>query len=274
MPNIAQFNSNLFNSWARLWWAGQITDDLIFNGLWLQNQFIITSKIDFWNMPKTNLLTYTNPKSDWWGVLDRFFKDRTITIEGVILWIDADDLETRIDAIKKVLSVKTWYLQMKIKGTYRRILATLTNQDIFDRNHSDITRAPFKLTFKAMQPFRSEKEWVAKTFYWITTDINEDITNDGSEYSEPIINILIRDASNVSQLVNTIWNNSLTINTTLNQWDIFEINCIDKVVSLNWNSIDFSWRFPTFESWVNIYSMDSNWIFEYDIAILFPKNYL
>lgn len=274
MPNIAQFNSNLFNSWGRLWGAGQITDDLIFNGLWLQNQFIITSKIDFWNMPKTNLLTFTNPKSDWWGVLDRFFKDRTITIEGVILWTDADDLETRIDAIKKVLSVKTWYLQMKIKGTYRRILATLTNQDIFDRKHSDITRAPFKLTFKAMQPFRSEKEWVAKTFYWITTDINEDITNDGSEYSEPIINILIRDALNVSQLVNTIWNNSLTINETLTQWDIFEINCIDKVVSLNWNSIDFSWRFPTFEIWVNIYSMDSNWTFEYDIAILFPKNYL
>jgi len=274
MPNIAQFNSNLFNSWWRLWGAGQITDDIIFDGFWLQNEFIITNKIDFRNMPKTDLLSYTNPKNDWWWVLDRFFKNRTIQIEWVILWTDPDDLETRIDSIKKALSVKTWYLSMKIKWKYRRILATLTNQDIFDRKHYDLTRAPFRFTFTAMQPFRSEKDWIARTFYSITTDINEDIINEGSQYSEPIINILVRSATSVSELINTIWSNSLTINETLSPWDIFEINCIDKVVSLNGNSIDFSWRFPVFESWANIYSMDSNWTFEYDIAILFPKNYL
>ena len=213
MPNIAQFNSNLFNSWGRLWGAGQITDDLIFNGLWLQNQFIITSKIDFWNMPKTNLLTYTNPKSDWWGVLDRFFKDRTITIEGVILWTDADDLETRIDAIKKVLSVKTWYLQMKIKWTYRRILATLTNQDIFDRKHSDITRAPFKLTFKAMQPFRREKDILSNSFKNISSNTTESLYNPWSVYSNPKFTITINSANNMNEL--SLW---IGDNTILLSW--------------------------------------------------------
>lgn len=361
MPNIAEFNNILFNGWSRLWGAWQITDDLIFNGLWLQNQYIITSKIDFWNMPKTNLLTYTNPKSDWWGVLDRFFKERTITIEGVILWTDATDLETRIDAIKKALAVKTWYLQMKIKGTYRRIIATLTNQDIFDRKHSDITRAPFKLTFKAMQPFRREKDWENYLFEDVNQEVNEDLYNSGSEYSEPIINMLVNSASGTNEIQVWIWSNiitfwwettyslqsveywgetctmtawpdntwsgvrpstqtpivislngwvpscvvawnqvvelaeswvewtwngstqwgvwivvvlSITKSGTFAPWDIIEINVEKKVVEVNGVSTDFNWKFPIVNSWWNTLNIKANWTYQFDVAVLFPKNYL
>lgn len=274
MPNLAQFNQKLLNGGARRIGAVWITDEIIFNDFWLQNQYFITSKTNFWNMPQTNLLTYSNPKNDWGGVLDRFYKNRVITMEWTIIASDADDLENKIDALKKALSVKTGYLQMKIWSKYRRILCTLTNQDIIDRSHYDITRGKYKLTFTALDPFRSEKEWTSILYSWINADINEDIINEGSEYSNPIINILVNSASGVSELKNKIGENELVVNQPLQAGDIFEINAITKTVSINGVSVDFSWRFPNFESGLNTYSMDCNGTFNFDIAVLFPKNYL
>lgn len=274
MPNLAQFNQNLLNSGAIRVGASWISDSIIFNDFWLQNDHFITNKINFRNMPSVDLLTYSNPKDDWWWVLDRFYKTRAITMEWTILWDSAEDLENRIDSLKKALSVKTWYLQMKVWNKYRRILCSLVNQDIIDRSHYDITRGKFRFTFNALDPFRSEKEWESKLFSWVNANINEDIINDWSQYSNPIINILVNSATSVSQLKNKIWTNELIINQSLNPWDIFEINSIAKTVSINWNSVDFSWRFPNFASWLNTYSMTCDGTFNFDIAILFPKNYL
>lgn len=58
-------------------------------------------------MPKINLLTYDNPKNDGGGVLDRFYKQRTINLAGSIIGKDSEDIENKIDALKKALSVKT-----------------------------------------------------------------------------------------------------------------------------------------------------------------------
>ena len=58
-------------------------------------------------MPKINLLTYDNPKNDGGGVLDRFYKQRTINLAGSIIGADSEDIENKIDALKKALSVKT-----------------------------------------------------------------------------------------------------------------------------------------------------------------------
>lgn len=274
MPNLAQFNQNLLNSGAKILWAGGISDEIIFNDFWLQNQFFITKKINFRNMPSIDLLKYSNPKNDGGGVLDRFYKERSIQIEWTILWTDAVDIESKIDAMKKALSIKTWYLQMKVAWKYRRILCSLTNSDIINRENYDINRGTYKLKFTALDPFRSEKERVSKLYSWVNADINEDIMNEWSEYSNPIINILVNSASSVTTLKNKIWNNELIVNQSLNPWDIFEINSIAKTVTINGNSIDFSWRFPQFQSWINTYSMDCDWTFDFDIAVLFPKNYL
>lgn len=274
MPNLAQFNQNLLNSGAPIRWSGWIADEIIFNDFWLQNQYFVTNKINFRNMPSIDLLTYSNPKNDGGGVLDRFYKERSITMEWTILWKDAEDIETKIDAMKKALSIKTWFLQMKIAWKYRRILCSLTNSDIINREHYDVNRWTYKLKFTALDPFRSEKEWTSKLFSWVNADINEDIMNEWSEYSNPIINILVNSASSVTTLKNKIGDNELIVTQSLTGGDIFEINSIAKTVTINWNSVDFSWRFPNFQSGINTYSMDCDWTFDFDIAILFPKNYL
>ena len=114
MANMWRFNQVLFNSWGqRNVWSAWL-DTIIFNWFWLQNEHFITDEVNFWNMPSIQILNYSNPKSDWWVLLDRFYKQRTITISWHILANDFQDTEDRIDSLKKALSVKEWYLDFRL----------------------------------------------------------------------------------------------------------------------------------------------------------------
>lgn len=274
MTNIANFNNVLFNGWRKTtawWWA----DDIVFNWFWLQNENYMITEMNVWNMPRINLLTYDNPKNDWWWVLDRFYKQRTISLSGWVKWSDSDDIEDKIDNLKKALSIKTWYLDWKVKWTtYRRILCSLTNSDIIDRQHYDIDHWKFKLTFTALEPFWVEKSWSTVVFQWVNDEINEDINNEWNLYSNPIFNILTNSATNVSQLKVKIWWNQIIIDQTINSADIIEINTITKEVLINNISTDFSWKFPKLESGINSLNIIANWTYNFDIAVLFAKNYL
>lgn len=273
MANQWKFNQILFNWWRKRQSASQL-DDLIFNWFWLQNENFITTKVNVWNMPNINLLTYTNPKSDWWWLLDRFYKDRTITIIGHIMWNSLEHTQQLIDSLKKALSTKQWYIDFKVWETYRRILCTLTNSDIINRESYDVNHATYSLTFRAEKPFRSEKKRESELFENVSDEINEWIYNEWSEYSNPIINIVVNSASWTDELNITIWENTITINQTLNEWDIIDINTDEKIVLLNTQSIDFSWKFPRLEAWWNIFTVDANWTFNFDVSVLYSKNYL
>jgi hypothetical protein len=63
-----------------------------------------------------------------------------------------------------------------------------------------VDKGKFKLTFTALDPFWSEKVWSSALFTSVNAEINEDINNEGSQYSNPIINILVNSASSVTQL--------------------------------------------------------------------------
>jgi len=274
MPNMWRFNNTLFNSWALWQWSGGLSDIVIFNGFWLLNETYVTTKLNVWNMPSINLLQVSNPKSDWGTLLDRFYKERTITVEWHILAENYEDMQQKIDNLKKALSSKQWYFEFKFWEKYRRILCTLTNSDIINRESYDIDHWEFSLTFRAEKPFRSEKTRWSKLFQWVNDDINWDINNEWSEYSYPIINILVNAASSTNQITITIWDNSIEINKSLSANDIIDINTEEKTVLVNGVSTDFTGKFPRLSSGLNIMNFEANWTFNFDISILFPKNYL
>lgn len=185
-----------------------------------------------------------------------------------------DHTQQLIDSLKKAISTKQWYLDFKVWETYRRILCTLTNSDIINRESYDVNHADYTLTFRAEKPFRSEKKRESELFENVSDEINEWIYNEWSEYSNPIINIVVNSASWTDEVNITIWENTITIAETLNEWDIIDINTDEKIVLLNTQSIDFSWKFPRLEAWWNIFTVDANWTFNFDVSVLYSKNYL
>ena len=169
MPNMWRFNNTLFNSWALWQWSGGLSDIVIFNGFWLLNETYVTTKLNVWNMPSINLLQVSNPKSDWGTLLDRFYKERTITVEWHILAENYEDMQQKIDNLKKALSSKQWYFEFKFWEKYRRILCTLTNSDIINRESYDIDHWEFS-HFQSWETFskwkNTMKQIVSMSEWW------------------------------------------------------------------------------------------------------------
>ena len=274
MANIAQFNSVLFNAWAAGKSIAGTKDLVIFNGFGLLNETYVTTRLNVWNMPSINLLQVSNPKSDWGILLDRFYKDRSITIEGHIRAENYEEMQRKIDALKKAIATKQGFLEFKFWDTYRRILCTLSNSDIISRESYDVDHGKFTLTFRAEKPFRSEKQRGSVLFQGVNDEINGDVFNAGSEYSEPIINILVNSASGANELSITIGKETIKIAKALNADDIIDINTEEKTVVINGQPTDFSGKFPRLQAGLNIMNLRSNGTYNFDVSVLFPKNFL
>lgn len=274
MANIAQFNSVLFNAWASGKSIAGTKDLVIFNGFWLLNETYVTTRLNVRNMPSINLLQVSNPKSDWGILLDRFYKDRSITIEGHIRAENYEEMQKKIDALKKAIATKQGFLEFKFWDTYRRILCTLANSDIISRESYDVDHGKFTLTFRAEKPFWSEKQRGSVLFQGVNDEINGDVFNAGSEYSEPIINILVNSASGANELSITIGKETIKIAKALNADDIIDINTEEKTVVINGKSTDFSGKFPRLQAGLNIMNLKANGTYNFDVSVLFPKNFL
>lgn len=266
MPNFWRFNQTLFNAWSSIQGA-RGKDSLIFNWFWLQNDYFITTKVNVWNMPNINLLTYTNPKSDWGGLLDRFYKQRNINVEGHIIGNSLEHTQELIDNLKTALSEKQGYLDFQMPDwVYRRILCTLTNADIINRESYDIEHASYKLTFRAEKPFWQEKTWETYLFPWITDDINESIVNPWSQYSNPIINIVFNSASSTNSVSVWVWDNNIiiewltesTLTSATYRWDALTLTQI-------WDN-SWQWIRPSTLEEV-IFTVTNSWV----VALL-PRN--
>ena len=49
----------------------------------------------------------------------------------------------------------------------------------------------------------------------------------------------------------------------INASDIIEVDCVNKKVLYNNSPMDFSWKFPKLEAGVNVFSLESNWTFNF-----------
>lgn len=274
MANIAQFNSVLFNAWASGKSIAGTKDLVIFNGFGLLNETYVTTRLNVRNMPSINLLQVSNPKSDWGILLDRFYKDRSITIEGHIRAENYEEMQKKIDALKKAIATKQGFLEFKFGESYRRILCTLANSDIISRESYDVDHGKFTLTFRAEKPFRSEKQRGSVLFQGVNDEINGDVFNEGSEYSEPIINVLVNSASGANELSIAVGKEAIKIAKNLNANDIIDINTEEKTVVINGQPTDFSGKFPRLQAGLNILNLKANGNYNLDVSVLFPKNFL
>ena len=207
-------------------------------------------------------------------MLDRFYKDRSITIEGHIRAENYEEMQKKIDALKKAIATKQGFLEFKFGESYRRILCTLANSDIISRESYDVDHGTFALTFRAEKPFRSEKQRGSVLVQGVNDEINGDVFNAGSEYSNPIINILVNSTSGTDQISVQIGKETIKIAKALRADDIIDINTEEKTVVINGKSTDFSGKFPRLQAGLNIMNLKANGVYNLDVSVLFPKNFL
>ena len=274
MTNTATFNTNTFNAWTPFA-TDSITDAIIFNWYWLCNSNIISSYKTDYNEANIDLNVGINPIIDWWIVLNKKYSDNVITVEWTVVADSAEDLLDIMDQMKLKLSETEWYLDIKQDDwNYRRIKATLVSNDIFDKKHYDITRTPFKLQFKSVEPFFYNRTAVADTLNNIATNVNIDLWYTGTAKTFPQLYFGFNVATGVTSVAITLWSYSITISETISAGDTLVVDCEEKTVELNWAVIDYDWVFFPLVNGANVVDIQLNWTFDYDFTYVYNKKRL
>jgi len=272
------YNENIYNlepynvEWA---WVQALTqDNITFNGLSLQNENFIISSTTFDNSHLIENDIFNRPLTDWVWELNFFFREKVVTMTWYIKSDNAENLNNEVDRIKKIILQNSKNLDIKVNWTIRRALATCINADsLFIREHYHITFLPIEIQFRASEFF---KETIRQniTLSWKTAWFIEELYNDWSAKSNPLITITFNSATSVTEIIFTNSDNNITINETILSWDIVQIDVEEKQVLINDAEVDYSWIFPRLNPWTNSYQIEIDWTKNFDFNLSYFNTYL
>lgn len=273
MYNQSAYNQNPYNQ-SELLSSELITDNIIFNWFGLQNDNICISTHNRDKFPDINLVTYSNPIIDWWAVLNRQYSRKLITFTGTIKSDSAEWLNNLIDLFKLKCSWIESNLDIKINDVYRRSKATVRTLDI-QREHYNINFVRFSISFETQDPFFYEISSETIT----ETDITQNSYNIWAVYepnwvSYPKIYMIFWVVDSTDEISIQLWDRIISINETVEDWDVLIFDWVTKSVKIWWVEIDYTGPFPEMKNWLNLFEFSINGTFTVDITLLYRKNYL
>ena len=150
-------------------------------------------------------------------------------------------------------------LDIKVNGNIRRAKASCVNLDsLFSREHYHITFIPFTIHFRIVSEFSKELARQTQSFNGLTAGITEEIVNRGTVRTSPVISMVFNSASGTNNITFAIADRIITVSETIASSDVLQIDCDNKVVTLNSVEIDFSGTFPILEVGTNSYTITKN----------------
>lgn len=265
-------NSNLINWQAINTWLAPteaLFEDIQIWALWLKNNnfnvFALSDNID------TELNKFPIPQNNGRGFLSYFKRWRNIGLSLTVKWATQNEFIANMDRLRAECFKPENTLYYK-KDKRRQIKVTCTS---FPKNyeHFNITFMKVDINFEALEPFWYEDTKQSTSIPTRTASYIEEITNQGTDVSQPII-YLVMESWSITATELEVWENTLIINNTLISWDVLIINSEDLTITLNWVLIDYDWTFPEMKKGANFFNFTFVWTFEIKTLILNKINYV
>lgn len=251
-----------------------LQSDIIFDGYSLQNINFITSRIDYDDLTTVELNKFNFPRADGGGVLSKYYRGRTIKLEGYIKADTQTDFLTLIDEVKKNTRATEGYLEITINGEVRQIKATVTDLS-YSRDHYNITMSPISITFTAQEAFFYSKTPQSLSLFWKTATFTEEMTHLWGAEAQPDVYFVFGAWTSVTAVSFTDpTGRILTVTTALADTDVIIIDSENKKVYKNSVETDYTWAFPIFSPWANNFTCTFTWTVLVDTTLVLPKNYL
>lgn len=271
--NSSQYNEQTYNR-SQAFLFSTVADDIIFNGLGLQNMNISTSFKNDDNLPNIDLSKFQNPVIDWGGVLKRRYTEKNITLKGFLKSENAEELNNLVDLFKLKTSVVEWFLDIKVNWFYRRTKATVISNNILTREHYNITVVPFEITFSTLEPFFYNRNNETVNESWVTWNISTEFVYFGTAPSQPRVYFVFGPTTWTNLMsFNLNWR-SLSVNQAVADGDVLLFDSVSKSVFFNGAEIDYTWAFPQINYGDNLFTFEFNWTPSLDITILYATNFL
>ena len=274
MFNFNLFNLALFNQIPEVATTTP-QDDIVYGGYSLKNARMTVSKIGYDIGHSVEAPTYSNPLTDLGGELSYRFRQKIVIVNGKMKAESGEALEMAIDDMKRAHGRPNKDLDIKVNGNIRRAKASCINLDsLFSREHYHIDWIPFTIQFRIVSEFAKELQRQNQSFNNLTTGITEEIINRGTVRTSPVISMTFNTATGTNNVSFGIADNIITVAETITTGDVLQIDCDNKVVTLNSLEIDFSGTFPILEVGTNSYTITKNGTVDYNFSISYFNNYL
>ncbi len=240
---------------------------ITFNSFSLQDSNFVTTNILYRHMPAKTIDTALLPRRDGFVVLNTYYTEKEITINGTLTRDTIANLKTSLDSMKESLNVDEANLDIDDGGTIIRWIASVSAINI-PEEHYHITQIPFEITFKC-HPYGKATSTTTDTKS-ITQASTSPYTNTfdptGSIGPLPVLKWLNNGAPTAAitaiTFANVTTGDSIVVTGLAMDasGDYLEIDCDNMTVKVSHDggaatTIDFTGVFPTFKATSNSYSV-------------------
>ena len=237
------------------------SDSFSFNDWSLNNWISIKLKEsnhdDVWTI---DFSTYKTPLQDWWWVLWKYYRTKTINLLLSLSAETEEELNDLIDEIKYRTSETEWNLRIAINGKVREWTATCTSLK-FNRKHFNINRLwEVSLTFTCVNPHSHSSNQTMISIMGQTWTYQSAVQYDGRTGAFASLLLWMDSWTSIWMRFTLNWY-TIEINSTLNEWDIIIFDWETKKVTVNWSEVAYTWPFVPLEYWENIFSITNDWTF-------------
>lgn len=250
MFNTYPLNQSLLNIWTN---EVQIqTSTLSFNWYDLdQGAFRLKNIIWIDDSVDIDFNTYSRANADGQWIDSIYYRQKTITIEGVLVASSPWDLDQEITSLKSSMSKRNKkFIYIRRNWDIVETTANCVKVSVL-REFFHIDFVPVTMEIVTVDPFFYGQERHESSWTGLTSDLSTTVLYSwGEVYTRPYIQININSATSVTQIEITLWGNTITIDSTFSSSDVIAIDCKEKKVTLNsTQSINYTGIFPKLERW-------------------------
>ena len=229
---------------------------------WSNIRVIASNHDDIWTI---DFDTYKTPLQDWWWVLWKYYRTKTIEF---ILSVSADSEESLndlIDEIKFQTSKTEWILKIIINWITRMRTATCVSLK-FNRKSFNVNRCwNIVLTFNCVNPHSqlqnpTNESFVAQTwtYSWVFFYV-------WRAESFPTLQLSIDSWTATWMSFELNWY-TITIDTSLTAWDVITFDWEKKEVLVNNTEVAYTWPFTPVIYWDNVFTITNEWTFSWVLS--------
>lgn len=236
------------------------TDEITFNNYGLQNSSILTRFVKL-SAPMLDLQKRAYPRAQGAYAETAYWRETHLILRGTIKGSSRTDMESRMDTLRKNLSVFGGILKIPWAGSsrYYECYAIGLDRIFQERDHYHMTMCPYEIELVALQPFgRSGGRTVTDVPTPITiSPTTMEFVNDGTAESDSQSYITVVTAGTLSQIVweNTTNSDKITITSSFSNGDQIVIDGENRRVTKNGTEIDYTGVLPKISSGSNAFKI-------------------
>lgn len=225
------------------------TDEITFNNYGLQNASILTRFVKL-SAPILDLQKRAYPRAQGAYAEAAYWRETRVVLRGTVKGTSRTEMESRMDTLRKNLSVFGGVLKIPWAGASRFYECYASGLDrIFqERDHYHMTMCPFEVELVALQPFgRSDGRTITDVPTPVTASpTTMEFINDGTAEADSVAYLTIVTAGTLSQIVweNTTNGDRVTIAASFVNGDQLVIDGENRRVTKNGTEVDYTGVLP------------------------------